>query len=171
MCRLNSSWCETKWEQSSACFLWDVVSAALRPISAASFGFTHTLACCSHASDCRKPKDAVKLKDAALHKPWCLATVHFCKASISFFFFFFFLLQGMRERKKITFCITISACSGSIECQHSHGICSFGIAGLLERAQLNAHLRKKGSKGRAETSIFGCLFITQIYFPRRRKLR
>lgn len=95
----------------------------------------------------------------------------FLQSKHFFFLLFFFLLQGMRERKKITFCITISACSGSIECQHSHGICSFGIAGLLERAQLNAHLRKKGSKGRAETSIFGCLFITQIYFPRRRKLR
>lgn len=100
MCRLNSSWCGTRWEQSSACFLWDVVSAALRPISAASFGFTHTLACCSHASDCRKPKDAVKLKDAALHKPWCLATVHFCKASISFFFFFFFSSSRNEREKK-----------------------------------------------------------------------
>lgn len=46
----------------------------------------------------------MKLKSAALHMSWCLATVHFCNASISFFcflfFFFSFLLQGMREEKK-----------------------------------------------------------------------
>lgn len=98
MCRLNSSWCGTRWEQSSACFLWDVVSAALRPISAASFGFTHT----GMLFTCQRLQEAQGCCEA---EGCCLAQAlvpGYCSflQSKHFFFLLFFFSSSRNEREK-----------------------------------------------------------------------